>query len=89
MTTAKIASLEINLEIKSFRIFSGDSSLGIILKSLISRFISKDDILAVVIRDNKLVLNFNQNGYDKVQEILKEKKFILNQLLVYFLKEET
>ena len=67
---------------------SKEESPEIILKNLVSRFISHEDILAVVIRDNKLVFTFNQNGYNKIQEILKEKKFVLNQLLAYFLKKE-
>jgi len=65
-----------------------EESPEIILKGLISRFISLEDILAIVIRDNKLVFTFNQKGYDKIQEILMGKKFVLNQLLVYLLKKE-
>ena len=72
----------------SAKTISKEESPVIILKGLVSRFISKEDILAVVLRDNKLVFTFNQNGYNKIQEILKEKKFVLNQLLAYFLKKE-
>ncbi len=72
----------------SNKITPKEKTPGIILKDLISKFIPHDDILAVVIRESKLVLTFNQNGYEKIQDILKEKKYVLNQLLEYFLKKD-